>query len=149
MMMQSLKFKIMFLLILVFLTSTTSVFAQTYLDWRQDVRSFNKGQVEMNNGRRYLLEKGAVTEFPDLEKSDLKIKNVFDFENTLVFHVDLKGGDKLAVTPFGQIPTERIQTVREIGCFIVQRGGDMNAVTGDKEPYDFAKKNCQSQKVTQ
>ncbi len=121
--------------------------AQNFVSWRKDVKSVGKDQVEMNNGRRFVLERGAVTEFPNLKKSELNIKNVFDFENSLVFHVDIKDGSKLAVTPFSQIPVERIAAVREIGCFIVQRGGDMNSIYGDKEPFDFAKKNCQTQKV--
>lgn len=116
------------------------VFAGEVRPQNDDVKRFDDNVAEMKSGRRFELSHNALIEYPDIESVGLK--NVFDFDNSLIYHENAQTGEKLAVTPFSQIPTERVNYVRQIGCRIATNSGDSNPIYADKETYQFVKTHC-------
>ena len=122
--------------------SATSSFAQDQSEQRTGIKRIDTHEIDLVNGRRYVLEHGVLTEYPDLENNKLYIKNSFDFENGLIDIQDSRDDTKLAVTPFSQIAPERIAQVRDFACKIAKQSGSGNAVYANAESTNFIRAHC-------
>jgi hypothetical protein len=112
-----------------------------------DKSGVNKGgshTLEMNNGRKYKLENNVLIEYPSIDDI-VKIRNLFDFDNGLVYHQDSETGRKITVTPFAQMDPKRVERVQKIACFMVEKRGGNNKILADKGLYDFYKNYCMPQ----
>jgi hypothetical protein len=109
------------------------------MSWKQEIKRISPTEAGMMNGRRYVLEHNAIVEYLDLGESNVDIRNVFDFDNGLVYHENAK--DRLAITAFGMISPDRISYIRLIGCYIANPDSGGKPYSNN-DIYDFVKKYC-------
>lgn len=120
--------KLLFAVLMILLSAqaaSAQILSPSDPNWKKEMDKVDEGVYKLKNGRTYQLLNNTVVETPDL-RDILPVQNIFDFDNSLVFHRDLKKHDNLAVTPFGQIPPARVREVKIIGCLIARLSGDQN-----------------------
>ena len=101
--------------------------------WVDMINKSDGNYLEMKNLRMYEVNRGTVTETIRI-RNEPDYKNVFDFENNLMYHRG-GGNGSSSIIPFTTLPSQRIDRIREYGCYMVRNGRDLDLV-------DFKRSFC-------
>ena len=112
-----------------------------------DVKSYNnmRQSLEMKTGRTDTLQGTHIietTDLPDLAGT----KVIYDFDNGLLIRENdvsadpEKEGCSTSIIPFSQLPAERVDEVKAIGCLIYER--ENRLATHDDSLAVFHRRYC-------